>query len=340
MAPPSSSSLETLLGRLLGPMREWFCARVHLAPRLLEAKDDKALPRVVVAQALNLVLLARSISEVPDLARYMDERVGEAQGRRLILDHGAVRSVRSQKHGDLPSGQLAFTRFLEPLGYYEAALYPLPALRMQGHAWRHRDLPEDVAQYFVSELEPEAFSPPFQRALERVISTSKDPLSDGSRESLNALSEEGSIGIDEAHALVDNLVACFARQHCPPAWSDYEVLLRESAEMAWISTEGHTFNHATDRVPDVVGLADELRALGRPLKESVEHSGAGSVRQTAFKAVMVWRPFRDADGGQVLKVVPGSFFELISRDRHPEDGGLDLRFDASNAQGIFAMTRR
>ncbi len=326
--------------RLLAARGPWLLERVHLCPELLKPSDAGALPRALIAQALNFALLARSVSEVPDLARYVDERIGGVGGRTLVLDHGAVRSVLSEHAGDLPSGQLAFTRFLEPLGYYEADLYPLPALRMQGHAWRHRDLPEDVAQYFISELDLSAFSAPFQRAAERTLSTSIDPLSAASKERLAALSEAGVLSLDDAHALVDNLVACFARQHAPCAWSDYEILVEESAEMAWIATEGHTFNHATDRVPDVVALSEELRALGRPLKAKVEHSSAGTVRQTAFRAVTVWRPFRGVDGAHELKPVPGSFFEMISRDPHPDRPGLDLRFDASNAQGIFAMTRR
>jgi hypothetical protein len=39
--------------------------------------------------------------------------------------------------------------------------------------------------------------------------------------------------------------------------------------------------------------------------------------------------------------VPGSFYEFITRDRYNDNAGnnkLDLRFDSSNAQGIFKMT--
>jgi hypothetical protein len=46
--------------------------------------------------------------------------------------------------------------------------------------------------------------------------------------------------------------------------------------------------------------------------------------------------------GEVTLAVPGSFHEFISRDRHVDEAGverLDLRFDSSNAQGIFKMTR-
>jgi hypothetical protein len=49
------------------------------------------------------------------------------------------------------------------------------------------------------------------------------------------------------------------------------------------------------------------------------------------------RRFRHADGTSTTREVPGSFFEFITRDFLPE-GGLDLTFDAGNAQGIFRMT--
>ena len=108
-----------------------------------------------------------------------------------------------------------------------------------------------------------------------------------------------------------------------------------SAEAAWIATEGNAFNHATDRVPDVAALAERLRAEGRPVKDKVEVSASGRVRQTALRADTVDRAF--ADG--VRRAVPGSFYEFISRAADPETGRLDLGFDSGNATGIFAMTR-
>jgi hypothetical protein len=59
--------------------------------------------------------------------------------------------------------------------------------------------------------------------------------------------------------------------------------------------------------------------------------------QTAFRAAPVERLFLDAHGRLVSRTVPGSFHEFISRGRTPA-GGLDLAFDAGNAQGIFKMT--
>ena len=87
----------------------------------------------------------------------------------------------------------------------------------------------------------------------------------------------------------------------------------------------------------MAALADEELALGRPMKDRVEVSASGRVLQTAYRAARVERPFVGPEGALVLRSVPGSFFEFITRHRHA-DGRLDLGFDTSNAQAIFKMT--
>ena len=122
--------------------------------------------------------------------------------------------------------------------------------------------------------------------------------------------------------------------------ADYETLLAESAEMAWIATEGNAFNHATDRVADVDALAAKQKALGRPMKDVVEKSQSTRVQQTAFLAARVTRSFQDAAGNTVQREVPGSFIEFITRLHMPDTPKLDLSFDSANAQGIFKMTAK
>jgi len=144
-----------------------------------------------------------------------------------------------------------------------------------------------------------------------------------------------------AVAALREIVGAFRCCHEIPSLADYQLLLAESAEAAWMATEGCAFNHATDRVADVDMTASQQRALSRPMKDSVEVSTAGSVRQTAFKADPVLRTLRSADGGATTLTVPGSFYEFISRDMIAGPDGsrqLDLRFDSMNAQGIFRMT--
>lgn len=295
--------------------------------------------RAVIAQALNMLLFEDLLSRVPAANLYVERCLHE--GKTVMHDHGAVRTVGLSGMGALPAGEQAITRILRPLGYTLNGLYPLERLRMTGRSHAQSDFPEDIAQFFISELHPERFSAEFLAAAARVTATSTDPVTPQAASLLEKLEDTRSLTVDEAATLLPILVACFGRQHKKGALADYEILLAESPEMAWISTEGNAFNHATDRVANVDQLAAEQKALGQPMKAAVETSQSGRVRQTAFHAARVVRKFRAADGSLVEKEVPGSFYEFITRLPLPEKDGktpLDLSFDSSNAQAIFKMT--
>lgn len=310
----------------------------------VSAKFDHVQPgqvtRAEIAQALNMLLFYGILQRVPSGKTYTDELV--ARGGKVTLDHGALRTVRWFGIGALPPGEAAVTRILKPLGYRLNGKYPLDRLNMTGRSYAQIDDPENISQFFVSELHPERFSSAFQQAVSRVLGDSKDPLTPAAFSLLNELERDGSLSVQQALELLPVLVACFDRQHGTPQLNDYELLIKESAEMAWIATEGNVFNHATDRVADVFKTAEEQKALGRSIKAQVEVSGSGRVRQTAFKADNVVREFYDAEAVLVTREVPGSFYEFISRDTmlDPVTGlsKLDLQFDTGNAQGIFKMT--
>jgi PAS domain-containing protein len=327
-------TLQRLLQDLLGGARAGALLERLEAPSDLPPPAPGRVPRATLAFALTALLFEDVVRRVPLAAAYVEDLA--AEGRRLVLDHGALRTVAA-RCGALPAGRAAFARILEPLGFRVSATHDLQRISMTGFAYTHRDAPESVPQFFVSELHPERFDADFQAALARVVESSRDPLDPTARALLVRLSNEGALSHDAAVALLPGLVACFDRQHSEPALADYELLLERSAEAAWISTEGNAFNHATDRVEDVLAVADRQRTLGRPIKDRVEVSASGRVLQTAFRAASVERRFVDRDGSLVTRSVPGSFHEFISRRRKP-DGALDLAFDASNAQGIFGMT--
>jgi hypothetical protein len=88
---------------------------------------------------------------------------------------------------------------------------------------------------------------------------------------------------------VGELVGCFARHHGPPTLDDYETVAAESAAMAWIATEGTTWHHAAV-------VADEPVAA-QPAPATVERS------------------FKVGERATVVRTVPGSYLELISRGR-------------------------
>jgi hypothetical protein len=331
--------LQRLVERVLGAERAGQMLSLLVVHPDLTAPSP-TVSRAVMAQALNVVLFSDLLERVPAAAEYAADC--QRDGLRVFHDHGAVRTVILPGMGALPSGEEALLRVLRPLGYRHNGLYPLDRLKMTGRSYAQADYPEDIAQFFVSELHVDRFSEGFAAAALSVTESSRDPLLPEAQAVLDRFETKGHVDFEDAAAALPVLAACFDRQHEIPAVADYEVLLAESAEMAWIATEGNAFNHATDRVADVEALADAQKALGRPMKDKVEISGSGRVRQTAFRAAQVVREFRAADGAVVSRTAPGSFYEFITRLPMTDDSTgqtrLDLAFDSSNAQGIFKMT--
>ncbi len=297
--------------------------------------------RGVFAMALNALLFNDLLSRVPTGAAYVADR--RRQRERISFDHGALRTIRfgdDAPTGAQPPGVAAFSRILEPLGYQVAGTYPLETLRMTGTAFVHREFRETLPQFFISELHVDRFSPEFQAAALRVFGSTRDPLGSGTHAALAEFGAQGRCEMRLAAPALREIAAAFGRWHSRPSLVDYRILLAESAEGAWIATEGSTFNHATDRVADVAMTACAQRSLGRPVKQAIEISDSGSVRQTAFRADPVRRSFVNPDGSETEMTVPGSFYEFISRDVVTGPDGrrrLDLRFDSSNSQDMFKM---
>ena len=327
----TESHLRLLLTGAAAPM----LGQTVLPEALLREKGG-SVSRAVLAAALNLELLADLFGRVPSGRAYFEGVL--RSGGKLMFDHGAVRTVAMEGMGPLPAGQEAITRVLEPLGYACTHTYPMPRLKMTGRSHAQRDYPEALPQFFVSELHPEQFSQNFQAAVQRVTGESTDPLSAPDLVLLAKLRSDGALPLAEAKVLLPKLVGCFSRRHPSPHLADYENLRAESAEMAWIATEGNAFNHATDRVSCLVDVVSRQRALGRRVKDRMEISASGRVRQTALYADPVVREFLTAGGDRVWREVPGSFFEFIERAKLPGEDRLDLAFDTNNAQGIFKMT--
>ena len=331
-----NSNLFNLVEHTIGADNAASALRLMVIPSCFSVWECGWVSRRELAQALNVVLFHDLLQRVPSGRAYTEDVA--ARGGKVFHDHGALRTVRWMSNGALPPGEAAFTRILEPLGYRLNGVFPLDRIGMTGRSYAHTDNPEEIPQFFVSELHPERFSERFQAAVTRVLSSSRDPLSPWAQWQLHELARDGRLPFEDAAALLPQLAACFGRQHDLPALDDYDILLEESTEMAWIATEGNAFNHVTDRVDDLDRLVREQAALGRPMKKGIEVSQNGRIRQTAFRADPVMRAFRDGQGGIVHREVPGSFYEFITRERSAESTALDLGFDAGNAQGIFKMT--
>ncbi len=249
-------------------------------PSLLEESPHAS--RAVIAQAVAVVLFDDLLGRVPSAAAYAETRW--AAGDRLPLDHAAVRTVTGVACGELRPGAEGVARVLRPLGY------DVPAAAGGGGAWRHLDLPADVPHYVVGELDVTRFSDGFTAAAARVVGSSRDPLTGLALVHLDRLAADGSLPRNAAESLLGELVACFARHHATPALADYETLLAESEEMAWIATEGTTWHHAA------VVAAD---ADGDP--------------PPTLPPALVERRFKVGERATETRTVPGSAFELVRR---------------------------
>lgn len=334
MSNENMGTIETLVMATLGEETgRQTLDMLAIAPALL-AQRGETVSRAAFAMAMNIALFDDLLRRVPSGDAYVADTL--ARGGKVVFDHGALRSIRfpAGPTGALPGGEDAFTRIFLPLGYEMAALYPLERLRMTGRAYRHRDFPETIPQFFLSELHVDRFDDEFADAAARIFGTSRDPLDEATKAMLAHYERDLPVQLAVAITALPVILSAFDRQHEPPAFEDYQLLLSRSNEAAWIATEGNGFNHATDRVADVATLAERLKAEDRPMKDKLEVSATGRVRQTAFRADSVERLFADGE----LRSVPGSFYEFISRDIDPETGRLDLAFDTGNATGIFAMT--
>lgn len=334
MTVEPKATIIALVEAALGPDRAREALDALRIDPALMAEQGNAVSRAAFAMAMNVALFHDLLDRVPSGAAYVAERL--AGGGKILFDHGALRTIRMPDGptGALPPGEDAFTRILLPLGYEMAAIYPLDRLKMTGRAYRHVDLAEAIPQFFLSELHVDRFDSEFGEVAARVFGSSRDPLTDDARAVLDLYRAGEPVPFEQAAATLPVIVSAFDRQHDPVAMADYESLLARSHEAAWIATEGNAFNHATDRVEDVAALAERLKIEDWPMKERLEISRTGRVRQTAFRADTVERLF----AGNELRRVPGSFYEFISRDIDPATGRLDLAFDTGNATGIFAMT--
>jgi len=112
---PEQNHLGLLLTGAASALRE----RVALPAEVLHEKGGE-VSRATLAAALNLYLLAGLLERVPSGRAYMDD-LKEA-GRKLVFDHGAMRTVAMENMGTLPAGLAAIARVLEPLGYHATNL--------------------------------------------------------------------------------------------------------------------------------------------------------------------------------------------------------------------------
>jgi hypothetical protein len=215
----TNSSLHKTLSQVIGAERAERLFQVLTIPQGILDESGDTISRAGIAQALNMLLFEDLLKRVPDAKAYADDCLRE--GRKVMHDHGAVRTVALFGMGEIPAGEAAITRILRPLGYGLNGTYPLERLKMTGRSHAQAEYPEELAQFFISELHVDRFSPDFRAAVARITSTSRDPLSPEAKSLLAELDENRSLPIDKAAKLLPSLAKVFERQHDEPTVADY-----------------------------------------------------------------------------------------------------------------------
>ena len=121
---------------------------------------------------------------MPEAQQYTEEAI--QTNTRVIFDHGALRTVACPVARFPPVKRRSLEFKPWAMCWLESILDPSENDRSR---LEHHDFPETIAQFFVSELHPEQFSPVFQTAVTRVLSESVDPLGPHDLSRLQNLSE-------------------------------------------------------------------------------------------------------------------------------------------------------
>ena len=312
------SALVDLLEGTVGARRtEALAGLVDIHPALLTPRTGP-VPRGVLAMAMDLLLFEDLLRRVPASALYVQQQVRE--GRKIVYDHGALRTVLAPS-GALPQGHLAFARILEPLGYQVNGIYPLelpghdrPGLRPSGPARGHPPVLRERAPSRAVLRRPSRRSRPGSCASAKDPLPCLDPADPG-----RAAVPPGTLPTNRRGGSCPTWWPASTGSMRRPPWPTTRPSWRKaprwpgSPRRGTPSTTPRTGYRTWWRCPAA------QKALGRPMKDEVEVSTSGRVLQTAYKAAQVERAFVEPDGRLVLRTVPGSFFEFITRK--PEAGG-------------------
>src|SRR3954468_11900718 len=106
--------LTRLLDSVVDPATLERSLKVLHLPRALAGTEEGVASRSLIALALNVALFGDLLERVPTGRAYVNDCL--AQGREVVFDHGALRTVALAGMGSLPAGGAAITRVLFAFG--------------------------------------------------------------------------------------------------------------------------------------------------------------------------------------------------------------------------------
>jgi hypothetical protein len=283
------------------------------------------------------------IDRVPYAKKYV-ELVTE-KGGKVVIDHIAFRTFNAHC-GEQPEGIRAIRHILNFLDYKPASKYNFPKKKLKAVHFEHPD--EKLPKIFVSQLEVSELPGWAQQMINETIHNTTYLLSDKSIELLRILEDNGSLPIEAAGYLVDDIANYFRRPWNIPLKDNVLKINDVSQYGAWVLLHGNSVNHFAvlinnQDVKEWPGLDETCKALadaGIPMKENIEGEPGSKLRQSATLAV---KEEVNVKGGSVFEKIiwTYAYFELAERNYYIEENGSPKLFSGflgEQARHLFDLT--
>ena len=282
------------------------------------------------------------VERVPYARQYVD-LVAE-KGGKVMLDHIAFRTFNAHT-GEQPEGIRAIKHILNYLGYKPVSKYKFPKKKLNSTHFEHPN--ETFPKIFVSQLEVNDLPGWAQNIINETVHNTFYLLNDRSFELLANLENNGSLPIEAADFLVNDLFQYFRRPWNIPLKGEVLKLNDISQFGAWVLMHGNAVNHFAVLVngqdvkewPDLETTANVLAAFGIPMKENFEGEPGSKLRQTATLAVKEEVDVKGELGFETM-VWTYAYFELAERNYIEVDGSRKLfsGFLGEQANHLFDLT--
>jgi hypothetical protein len=276
--------------------------------------------------------------------RYRDLVLGK--GGRVVNDHIAFRTFNAPT-GAQPPGIEAIARIITRLGYTAAGSYTFADKGLTARHYEHPD--RLLPKIFISQLEVDDLPSGCAAAIRAAVADASDLLDSVD---LARLERVAGLPKQEQASLVDRLYRFFTQRPWPAPRRDTVLEVNKTSQYAsWTLLHANSVNHFTAYIneqqvpewPDIEATAAGLRAVGIPMKDTIEGEAGSKLRQTATQAVDEDCEVTEADGRPGLLRWSYAYYELAERGDAPGPDGRPQRFSGflgQQATHLFEMTRR
>ncbi|HPE75683.1 MAG TPA: DUF1338 family protein [Draconibacterium sp.] len=259
---------------------------------------------------------------VPYAQQYADLVV--EKGGKVVIDHVAFRTFNAHT-GEQPEGIRAIKHILNFLGYIPVSKYKFPKKKINSTHFEHPD--ETLPKVFVSQLEVIDLPVWAQNIVNETVHNTFYLLNDKSLELLAIVKENGSLPVEAADFLVNDLVQYFRRPWNIPLKDEVLKMNDISQFGAWVLIHGNSVNHFAASVnnQDVKEWAnfettvDALVSAGIPVKKVFEGDYGSKLRQTTTPATKEEVDVKGENGFEKM-VWTYAYFELAERNYIGTDG--------------------